>query len=51
MECKHCDQQAVWKWSDADGNESSAICERCMETLQPYRDAPLYAFELLPSLD
>jgi hypothetical protein len=50
LECKHCDEPAVWRWTDADGNESSAICERCMETVSQYQNAPLWQFELIPTL-
>lgn len=48
--CKHCDQPAEWRWRDADGNESSDICQRCMETLDGYMYAPLWQFEVIPSL-
>lgn len=44
MECNHCDKQAEWIWSDADGNETRMICHRCMETVEPYMYAPLYHF-------
>lgn len=50
-ECKHCDKQAEWKWTDADGNESSLICENCMVTLPFYMAAPGWQFELIPTLD
>jgi len=50
MECKHCDKNAEWQWKAVDGNESANICERCMETLEPYRDSSLWQFELIPSL-
>lgn len=47
LECKHCDRDAEWRWEDADGNESSVICRRCMETLEPYQDCPLWQFTWL----
>jgi len=49
MECKHCTKQAEWTWTDADGNESSNICQNCMDTIDPYRFAPLYHFTPLKS--
>lgn len=43
-ECKHCNQPAEWRWSDADGNEYSDICQRCMETVDLYQYSPLWHF-------
>lgn len=42
IECKHCNKVAVWRWDDADGNEHSYICQRCLETLSFYKDANLW---------
>jgi len=47
MVCKHCANKAEWRWSDADGNEESFICERCMDTVSAYMYAPLWQFEVL----
>lgn len=38
-DCKHCDRKAAWRYTDADGNESADICERCMLTLPLYMAA------------
>ena len=51
QECKHCDRKAVWRWEDADGNERSDICQRCLETLSFYQDKPIWQFEHLESSD
>ncbi len=46
-ECKHCDQAAAWRWTDADGNETAEICQRCMDTVEPYRSSPLHHFTVI----
>lgn len=48
--CKHCDKPAEWRWTDADGNESSNICQQCMDDVTFYQDKPLWHFDLLQSL-
>jgi len=48
--CKHCDKPAEWRWTDADGNEFSDICQRCMDTVSFYQDCPLWQFEPVESL-